>query len=150
MSQTFPMIPAGVKPFWIIIPTIIVLMGAIIILTNVAYSSQKASFELSSAGLRLRGDLYGRLIPAASLLAKEAKIINLSNETEYQPVSRTFGTGLPGYSAGWFRLRNRNKALIYVTDYNQVIYVPTTKNYVVLLSVSQPTAFLEKLKQIAS
>ena len=149
MSQSFPIIPAGCKPLWLILPAILIILGVAVILGNSAYASQKANFEISSAGLRLNGDLYGRLLPASSLMGGAARSLNLRNEPQYQPVRRTFGTGLPGYAAGWFRLRNGEKALLYVTDPRQVIYIPTTENYAVMLSVHQPDVFRERLRLIA-
>ena len=35
---------------------------------------------------------------------------------QLRPGLRTMGTGLPGYRAGWFRLRNGEKALLYLTE----------------------------------
>ena len=149
MSQTFFIVPAGYKPLWIIVPTIVIILGVAIILGNAAYASQKANFEISPLGLRLNGDLYGRLLPASSLMGEAARVINIKDQPQYQPVRRTLGTGLPGYLAGWFRLRNGEKALLYVTDPRQVIYIPTTENYAIMLSINQPAVFLEKLRLIA-
>ena len=60
------------------------------------------------------------------------------------------GTGLPGYQAGWFRLRNGEKALVYLTDRGRAVYVPTTAGYSVLLSPAEPDAFLAALRPIGS
>jgi hypothetical protein len=45
-----------------------------------------------------------------------ARRVGLSREVDLQPAGRTLGTGLPGYQAGWFRLRNGEKALLYLTN----------------------------------
>ena len=120
------------------------------------YSSQKTNFQVSSQGLRIKGDLYGRLIPQSKLIIESAREINLNQESQYQPKFRTFGTGLPGYKAGWFRLKNGdrlwrwaepNRALLYLTDYQRVVLFPTTDNYLLLLSIQQPDQFLNTLKQ---
>ncbi len=144
MAETFPMIPATSKPFWVLIPILVVLFaGLLVLFAYIAYSSQNVRFELSDEGLRLRGDLYGRLIPASALIGEQARKMDLTESREYQPRWRTFGTGLPGYRAGWFRLRNREKALLYVTDASRVVYIPTRDNYSVLLSVAEPERFLQ-------
>jgi len=66
---------------------------------------------------------------------------------------RTRGTGLPGYSAGWFRLRNGEKALCFLTDRSRLAYVPTRAGFSVLLSVllsvERPDAFLAALARLA-
>ncbi len=150
MAETFPMIPATSKPFWILIPILVVLFaGLLVLFAYIAYSSQNVRFELSDEGLRLRGDLYGRLIPASALISEQARKMDLTESREHQPRWRTFGTGLPGYRAGWFRLRNREKALLYVTDGSRVVYIPTRDNYSVLLSVAEPERFLQALSGIS-
>jgi len=59
------------------------------------------------------------------------------------------GTGLPGYASGWFRLRNGDKALVYLSDRSRVVYVPTTLGFDLLISPRDPARFLAKLRQIA-
>jgi hypothetical protein len=44
------------------------------------------------------------------------------------------------------RLRNSEKALLYVTDNARVVRIPTTRGYEVLLSPDDPDAFLRALK----
>jgi hypothetical protein len=58
------------------------------------------------------------------------------------------GTGLPGYRSGWFRLRNGEKALLYLTDTSRAVYVPTTAGYGVLLSPQNPDEFVAALRGI--
>lgn len=99
--------------------------------------------------MRLRGDLYGRFIPAVALRGDEARIVNLAAERELPPVARTMGTGLPGYRAGWFRLRNGEKALLYVTDGSRAVYVPTNRGYSLLLSPQNPERLVDRLREIA-
>lgn len=150
MAETFPMIPAASKPFWFLVLSLTVLFaGLLMLFAYIAYSSQNVRFELSGEGLRLRGDLYGRLIPATALVGNQARPMDLTQNREYQPRWRTFGTGLPGYRAGWFRLRNREKALLYVTDASRVVYIPTTDNYSVLVSVAESERFLQTLRTIS-
>ena len=66
---------------------------------------------------------------------------------EYAPTRRTLGTGLPGYASGWFRLHNGEKALVYLSRRDQVVYVPTSEGYSLLLSVEHPQRFITILEQ---
>jgi hypothetical protein len=52
---------------------------------------------------------------------------------------------MPGYQSGWFRLKNGEKALLYLTDRSRAVYVPTTAGYSVLLSPDDPDGFLKAL-----
>ena len=113
-----------------------------------ARGAKSSTFELSDAGLRLRGDMYGRMIPMSQLVAASAKRVDISNGP-MRPVKRTMGTAMPGYRAGWFRLANGEKALLYVTDPTRVVKVPTTNGYSVLLSVAETDQFVERLHSLA-
>jgi Bacterial PH domain len=64
-------------------------------------------------------------------------------------VQRRVGTAMPGYLSGWFRLRDGEKALLYLTDRTRAVYVPTRSGYSVLLSVTEPERFLARLREIA-
>jgi len=148
--ETFPMVPGSSRGLWIFVGAILVVLGiAMFFLFVTARGATTSRFELSDAGLRLRGDLYGRLIPASSLRGGATRIVDLANTAELQPRWRTMGTALPSYRAGWFRLRNGEKALLYLTDSRRTVYVPTTRGYSLLLSPQQPERFVERLRAVA-
>jgi hypothetical protein len=146
-STVFPMIPAASKSLWFFAIISLVLIGALVLMIWLAWSMRQAQFTVSEDGLRLQGDLYGRLIPLKSLKLDEAVVTNLNTDTDHQPTRRTMGTGLPGYAAGWFKLRNGMKALLYVTDRTHVARIPTTEGYRVMLSVADPNALIEELRR---
>jgi hypothetical protein len=153
MPEVFHIVPAASRftAFWVPIALILVtvLGGAGVILGLSIKGSRTATFELSSDGLRLRGDLYGRKVPASALRGGAARVVDLERERALSPRNKTIGTALPGYRAGWFRLRNGEKGLLYVTDPHQVVYVPARAGYSVLLSVDRPAEFVERLRAIA-
>lgn len=146
-STVFPMIPAASKSLWFFAIISLVLIGALVLMIWLAWSMQHVRFTVSHEGLRLQGDLYGRLIPLKSLKLDEAVVANLNTDKDHQPKWRTMGTGLPGYAAGWFKLRNGTKALLYVTDRTRVARIPTTEGYTVMLSVAEPQDLIETLKR---
>ena len=146
-STVFPMIPAASKSLWFFAIISLVLVGALVLMIWLAWSMRHAQFTVSEDGLLLKGDLYGRLIPLKSLKLDEAVVTNLNTDRDHQPKWRTMGTGLPGYAAGWFKLRNGTKALLYVTDRTHVARIPTTEGYTVMLSVADPAALIEELSR---
>jgi hypothetical protein len=125
-----------------LVPVFLVLVGAFVALSLSLLGARSSRFEVSSEGLRLRGDWYGRLIPASQLRTSQVRRIDLSNEPDLAPRSRTLGTALPGYRSGWFRLRNGDKALLYLTRSDRAVLVPTTEGYSVLVSPVDPDAFV--------
>jgi hypothetical protein len=170
MAEVFPIVPAGRGPVLTFGVAVIVLLGFLCfaasapalvfgtvtavsvallgLIGSFVYASRRARFELSPEGLAIRGDLYGRRIPAGSLLNAEAKAVDLTLDQDYRPTARTNGAGFPGYGSGWFRLGNGGKALIFVTDKRRVVYLPTREGYAVLLSVAEPERFLAALREM--
>lgn len=140
------MVPATGRYLWFLIPVVAIVALAMAMLATTIIASRSARFEVTSEGLRLRGDLYGRLIPRSQLRLGEARRVDLASERNLQPSWRTMGTGLPGYQAGWFRLRSGEKALLYLTDRSRAVYIPTTESYSLLLSPMDPDGFLSRLR----
>jgi hypothetical protein len=153
MSEVFHIVPASGRTAVTWVPLValvlLVLVGSVAVLGMSIKGSRTATFELNPAGLRLRGDLYGRKLPASSLRGGAARVVDLDQDRTLRPRNRMIGTAIPGYRSGWFRLANGEKALLYVTDPHQVVYVPTRAGYSLLLSVDRPTEFVERLRAIA-
>ncbi len=149
MAQTFPIAPAPGSTFWVLGPLSLLLLGLTASLFYFAHSARHVRFEVSSEGLRVRGDLYGRFVPAASLVAGQAKQLDLTFDSAHRPAIRTNAIGLPSYQAGWFRLGDGEKALVFLTDRKQAVYVPTREGYSLLLSPAEPQAFIASLEQVA-
>jgi hypothetical protein len=144
----FPIAPAESRYLWFLIPMAVILFGVMALLATTIAGSRTSRFEVASDGLRLRGDLYGRLIPRSELRLDEARRVDLREERSLRPKWRTMGTGLPGYQAGWFRLQNGQKALLYLTDRSRAIHIPTNAGYSVILSPADPDAFLARMRDV--
>jgi Bacterial PH domain len=149
METAFSIVPAGIRPFYLLFPIFLLLTGVLYLLCLVGYGSQRASFVLSDAGLDFRGDVWGSRVPWSAVEIDKARVLDLTREPGLRPVSRRMGTGLPGYVSGWFRLANGERALLYVTAWRRVVYVPTTAGYVLLLSPDEPDAMLAELRRRA-
>lgn len=173
MTETFPIIPAGrgtaltVGSLLLVVSLPVLVMAfasgvpwpARLISTLVAlvvgglvvyagYSSRNVVFEVSPEGLRVRNSIYGRLIPRDQILPAGGRIVDMRQERDLRPVFRTFGTGLPGYGEGWFRLANREKALLFFTSSPRAVYLPTRQGYFLLLSVAHPEEFLALARRL--
>ena len=53
---------------------------------------------------------------------------------------------MPGYKSGWFKLRNGEWGLLFITNPERVALVPTSAGYSVLLSVADPQQFVAALR----
>ena len=76
-------------------------------------------------------------------------MVNLDEHTDLKPAMKTNGTAFPGFKSGWFRLRNRGKALVAMTRGARVTWIPTTAGYGLLLQPRQPQALLDHLRATA-
>jgi hypothetical protein len=137
MERVYGIIPASSGPYIFVWVFSLILIAVIGLFIYIGYSSRHVSFVVNDDGLRISGGLYGRFIPREQIAAGAVKVINMNVDAEYRPKLRTNGIGLPGYASGWFKLQNKEKALLFVTDRSSVVYLPTTNNYSVLLSVRE-------------
>ncbi len=146
--NVFPIAPAESRYLWFLIPVIVILFGAMALLVTSVRGAHASRFAIRADGLRLEGDLYGRLVPKSQLRVDLARRVDLGREEELRPKGRRIGTALPGYQAGWFRLRNGEKTLLYLTDRTRAVYIPTIAGYSLLLSPADPDGFLFQLRDV--
>ena len=102
---------------------------------------------LRPAGKYQRVSIYGRSVPRGELKLAEARAVDLEQEPTLKPRLRTNGVGLPNYRVGWFRLRDRERALCFLTSTDRVLYLPTTQSYALLVSAENPSALLSALRR---
>ncbi len=146
MRQEFPIVapPAGTLVF-----SLALLLPVLVILLYLVFAPRLVKFEVSPEGLRIRGEIYGRLIPATDLDLEHARPVDLTADPDRRLGRRTNGIGMPGYASGWFRLKNGENSLVFVTDKTRVAYIPTRQGYSVLVSVERPHEFLSVLRLAA-
>lgn len=149
MVETFPMVPATGRAYALAIPVALVAVVVLVLAAYLAWSPRHVQFEVSPGKLRIRGDIYGRTIPLSELELAEARIVDLNQEPDLRPTARTNGTGLPGYSAGWFRLAGGAKALLFLTERTHVAVIPDSRGWLLLLSVADGSRFLDALRRDA-
>lgn len=146
-TQVFPIVPAGNSVYVILAPILLLILIGGALATWAAYSSRHVTFEVSSEGVTVRGDMFGRFVPKDKMVLKDARAVDLAQDRNLQPKWRVGGTGYPGYKAGWFRLANSSKALVFITDPHRVVYVPTVDGSSLMVSVANPDEFLAALKR---
>lgn len=151
MDKIFSIIPAGSGAFtamWAIIAGVgVILIAVLVLFGTFAHQARHATFTVTEQGLRIGPGLYSRFISKEDINTDGIKLVNMNIETEYKLKWRTNGAGFPGYDAGWFKLANKEKALAFVTDKSRVVYIPTNKDYVLLLSVQNGEEFAEFLQK---
>jgi hypothetical protein len=149
MVEVFPIVASPIRWIWVFWALTVLLVGLAALCGWLAVNTGRVSFEVSELGVRIRGDLFGRQIPAQQLRLADARVLDLAAAPEYRPRWRTMGTALPGYRGGWFRLRNGEKALVFMTAGERVAYVPTGEGWALMVTVDDPEAFLHALGRAA-
>jgi hypothetical protein len=147
--ERFPLAPAAATSIRSWAPLLggvgAVTVSIAVVLTALLFAGRGGQFEVSPEGLRIRGP-YGKLIPRDAMDVKAARAVDPAKDTAYRLQLRTNGIGMPGYSAGWFRLKGGAKALVFLTDRRRAIAIPTNLGYSVIVSPAEPEQFLAALR----
>lgn len=104
---------------------------------------------VSPQGLEIIGEFFRKAIPMSDLQIAGARIVDLDREPGLRPWLKLYGVGLPGYRSGWYRLHDRQKAVVAVARSNLAVYIPTAKSYAVLVGPDDPAGFLAALQHPA-
>ena len=158
LSMLFPFVAISIQcykdwgnftpDFWIEVFGLIVIVGVAIIFLFFGYSARNGKVIVSENGLTIKSFLYGRTLAKEVFLRDSILKLDLRNQRTFKPVGRRNGIGLPGYQAGWFRLANKEKALLFVTDKSRVVYLPTNMGYAVMLSLDEAEEFIKLMKEL--
>jgi hypothetical protein len=144
-EKVFSMVPGPPAPSIVLWILVLFLAALTLLFFYIACTLNRVKFTVTADGLRIRAPLYGRFIPASVLRKEKIEVIDLAKDESRKPSWRTNGIGLPGYALGWFMLKNNEKALLCLTDCSQVVYIPTTEGFSLLLSVEDTGAFVSAL-----
>jgi hypothetical protein len=94
--------------------------------------------------------LDGNLLTvAAGINTARIPIADLDDHTTLRPGWKTFGTAMPGFHAGHFRLRNRSSAFVLLTDRTKVLALPQRSGRMLLMSLERPQTLLDALQTMA-
>ena len=100
--------------------------------------------------LRVKATYYSRQSPLSDFRLDQARVVDTREHTEFKPMLKTNGFGLPGYWAGHFMLRDKRKAFCLVTDVSKVLALPHADGRVWLLSFEHPQAVLDILRRASA
>ena len=130
-----------------IISFISIIILLIVLSVGLINAIKDTSLTLTEKELIIKSPFYGRKIPLENITLSGIRAIDLNENRDYSISRRTNGTSLPNVTLGWMRLRNREKALVFITDKSRVVLIPT-KNYLVLFSLNNIDEFINKIKTL--
>jgi len=76
---------------------------------------------------------------------ESVSVVNLSEAQHLKPKVRLFGTGIPGYSLGWFKLADGSKAFLAVSA-DRAVAIRLRDGSYVIITPSDFDGFLAALK----
>src|SRR3546814_8647323 len=84
---------------------------------------RRHDITLDGDGLAVKTTFYSRKLGWGELRVQQARVVDLDEHTELKPMLKTNGTSFPGLRSGWFRLRNRRKALVAMGSGPRVLHL---------------------------
>ncbi|EHJ48584.1 hypothetical protein DFW101_2580 [Solidesulfovibrio carbinoliphilus subsp. oakridgensis] len=149
-GQVFAMAASSIRTGWLTAlfgGMLVLWVGFFLFLSFTIQRAAQAEIALRNGTLVVKGGLYGREIPLADVDADAAVRLDLGQAGPKSLKWRTNGLGLPGLAAGWYRLSDGEKALVFVTDKGRAVYVPTRQGFAVVVSPDDPARFLDALRR---
>ena len=137
----------GFIPIIMVVLMLVIIIPLIILTFGILSSIKNTTLTLTEKELIIKSTFYGRKIPLENIMIDGIKGISLDEDTDYDLSIRTNGTAIPQFKSGWFRLKNREKALVFITDKDSVALIPT-KDYVLLFSMDNIDEFINKIKAL--
>jgi len=120
----------------------VILIGIFIIIMMI--SSKHYLLEINDQNILIKSVFYNTNIALTDIEIDKVKKINL-NESDIKIDSRLNGIGLPGLLVGWFS-SSQGRLKLYVSDKNEVVYLPTRLNYTIMFSTNKADALIYEIK----
>jgi hypothetical protein len=125
---------------WIALP---VILASLALMTR-AFRRRRVS--LGDGILTIAAGVNTRRVATAELDLATARVVDLRERSDFKPMLKLFGTRVPGLSMGHFRLRDRSRAFVLLTDSSRVLVLNERSGHRLLLSLDRPQALLDALQ----
>jgi hypothetical protein len=129
---------------WLVAIPVVLIVG----LLN--WSIKRRRVMIDGDRLRIAAAMHTATVRVAELDLDAARVIDLAETTALRPRFKTFGASMPGFHAGHFRLRDRSRAFLLLTDRRKVLALPERGGRMLLLSLEKPQALLDALHAVAT
>src|SRR5690606_14144923 len=131
-------------PAWLLTPLLVALL---LVLPLQALRRRRIAVE--GEELVVAAALYTRRVNVDALDLEQARIVDLDEHTAFKPVLGLNRFGVPGFQAGRYLLRNRQRAFCLLTARDRVLVLPQRDGRLLLLSPEKPRDLLAHLRELA-
>ncbi len=142
------LLPAGrlvPAPAW---PTIA--FGLALLLVAPALALRRRRLAIEGDELVVAATFYTRRVPVRTLDLEHARVVDLAEHTGLKPWLGANRFDLPGFQAGYYLMRNRQRACCMITARERVLVLPLRDGRLLMVSPLQPRDLLARLERIAS
>ena len=110
-------------------------------------SARRTDFVLLEGHLLIRNSAHGKHFTYDELKVEEARVVDLSAEPQYRPMSKIFAISAFFFRGGAFYLHSGEKAHVFCTSAPRTVYIPTHGSHALLLGPADPAVFLHALRE---
>lgn len=125
-------------------------LAVAVLMALVLLALRRRRIAIEGRDLAVAATFYTLRIGIDALDLAKARIVDLAEHTEFAPMVKSNGYGLPGFGAGRFLLRNRMRAFCLLTRRERVLVLPRRDGKAILLSPEQPRQLLDALNALAA
>jgi hypothetical protein len=153
-TRDFAIHPANARLIWLLpgLSLFAVAVGIAFLLARepkawIALPAILASVALIALVFRRRRVSLGEgMLTIAAGANTTARVVDLRERSDLRPALKLLGTRVPGLSMGHFRLRDRTRAFVLLTDASRVLVLNERSGRRLLLSLERPQALLDALR----
>lgn len=132
-------------PAWLLAPFFVALL-----LVAPLLALRRRRIAVEGDALVVAASFYTRRVRIDALDLDHARIVDLGEHTGFKPMLGLNRFGVPGFQAGHYLLRNRQRAFCLLTARARVLVLPQHDGKVLLLSPEKPRDLLERLRELAA
>lgn len=115
--------------------------------TLLIWALKRHVVALEGNTLVVKAAMFSRRIDTGTLDLERVRVVDLAEHVELKPTLRSLGMALPGFKAGWYRMRNGGNGFYLLTAQRRVLWLPARSGTDLLLSLEQPQALLSALRR---
>ncbi|AXK72379.1 hypothetical protein DWG18_08900 [Lysobacter sp. TY2-98] len=112
-------------------------------------SLRRRAIELTSTQLIVKAGPFTRRVPRSDIDVDGARVSPLGEHPDSHARLKLFGAALPGYRAGWFLMRDGQRAFLMTTT-GRALRLPVRDQPALVVTPVQPEALLDALRGVAS
>lgn len=141
----------SITPITALLGFVATVLPALLVGVGISRQVRRHRLVLGAGWIGVATGAHRRRMLLSELDLDRARVLDLDEHLEFKPRLKTNGAFVPGFQTGWYRLRNGNRALVARSGGKQALWVPTTRDFGLLLQPQvPPRKLLQALREAAT